>query len=90
MLFGGGLIEWRGLGAELHVDGFALDLVGPFEIRAMTMGSIPLAGAVGVTALHHSFQDGPLQEIPQLVEFLPSLAEARVWVAGEDRSSSFA
>ena len=35
MLFDGGLIERRGLRVELHVDGFALDLVGPFEVRAM-------------------------------------------------------
>ena len=84
------MIERRGLGADLHVDGFSLDLVGPFEIRAMTMGSIPMAGAVGMAALHHALQDGPLQEIPQLVESLAGMAEAWVGVAEEDRSSSFA
>ena len=90
MLFGGGLIERRGLRAELHVDGFALDLVGPFEVRAMTLGRIPVAGAGGLATLHHSLQDGALEEIPQLVEFLTSLAEAWVGGAGEGRSDCFA
>ena len=84
------MIERRGLGAELDVDGLSLDLVGPFEIRAMTMGSIPMAGAIGMAALHHALQNGPLQEIPQLVEFLASLAEAWIGVAGEERRNSFA
>src|SRR4029077_11968365 len=79
-----------GLRAEFHVDGFALDLVGPFEVRAMTLRRIPVAGAVGLAALHHSLQDGALQEIPQLVEFLTSLAEAWVGGAGKDRSGCFA
>src|ERR1035437_1679376 len=90
VLFGGGLIERRGLGAELDVDGLSLELVGPFEIGAMTARSIPLASAVGMAALHHALQDGPLQEVLQLVEFLASLAEAWVGVAGEERSNSFA
>ena len=90
MLFGRGLIERRGLLAELHVDGFAVDLVGPFKIRAMTLGGIPVAGAVGLAALHHSLQDGPLQEIPQLVELLTGLAEAWVGGAEEGRARCFA
>ena len=90
VLFDGGLIERRGLRAELHVDGFALDLVSPFEVRAMTLGRIPVASAVGLAALHHSLQDGPFQEISQLVEFLTSLAEAWVGGAGEGRSGCFA
>ena len=56
----------------------------------MTLGGIPVAGAVGVAALHQSLQDGPLQEIPQLVEFLTSLAEAWVGGAGEGRWGCFA
>jgi hypothetical protein len=42
VLFGGGLIERGGLRAELHVDSFALDLVGPFEVRVVTLGGIPV------------------------------------------------
>ena len=49
-----------------------------------------MAGALGLAALHHSLQDGPLQEIVQLVEFLPGLAEAWVGVAGEGRAGCFA
>jgi len=45
VLFGGGLIERRRLLAEFQVDRLAFDLVGPFEVRAMTLGSISVAGA---------------------------------------------
>jgi hypothetical protein len=38
ILFRGGQIQWGGLRAELHVDGLTVDLVGPFEVRAMTLG----------------------------------------------------
>ena len=47
MLFGGGLIERRGLRTELDVDGFALDLVGPFEVRAMTLGGVGIIDFTG-------------------------------------------
>src|ERR1039458_9212581 len=76
VLFGGGLIERGGLRAELHVDRLALDFVGPFEVRAVTPGRIAVAGALRLAVLHHALQDGPLQEIVQLLEFLPDLMEA--------------
>ena len=62
--------------AELNIDGLAIGLVGPFEVWAVASGGIAVAGALRLAALHHSLQDGPLQEIVQLVEFLPGLAEA--------------
>jgi hypothetical protein len=49
-----------------------------------------MAGAVGVAALHHAFQDGAFEEIVQLKEFLASLAEAGVRGIGERRSSKLA
>ena len=90
VLPGGGLVERRGLRAELHVDRLAVDLIGPFEVRAVTQGGVPVAGAVRVAALHHPFQDGAFQEIPQLVEFPASLAEARIGGGGEGRSRCLA
>lgn len=83
VLFGGVLVEGSGLWAKLHVDSFAFDLVSPFEVGAMPLGGIPVTGAVGLAAFHHALQDGPLEEIPQLLELLTSLAEARVGGAGE-------
>jgi hypothetical protein len=44
----------------------------------MTLGGIPVTGAVGLAAFHHALEHGPLQEIPELLELLASLAEARV------------
>jgi hypothetical protein len=41
-----------------------------------------------LAALHHSLQDGPLQEIVQLVEFLPGLAEALVGGAKKGRAGA--
>jgi hypothetical protein len=82
VLFGGGLVEGRGLRAELHVDGLAVDLVGPFEIRAMPFGGIAVAGALRPSALHHALQDGSLQKAVELLEFfLQGLAEALCWWA---------
>src|ERR1035438_9785134 len=75
VLSGGGLIERRCLGAEFDVDGLACSLIGPFEVRAVARGRIAVAGALWPAALHHPLQDGPLQKIVQLVEFLPGLLE---------------
>jgi len=90
VLFRGGQIERGGLRAEPQVDSLAVDFVGPFEVRAMALGGIAMAGAVGLAALHHSLQYGPLEKIPQLVKFLTSLSEARVGGAGEGRGRCFA
>jgi hypothetical protein len=46
VLFGGGFVEGSGMRAELHIDGLAFDLIGPFEIRAMTFGGVSAAGAL--------------------------------------------
>lgn len=89
VLFGSGLVERRSLRAELHVDRLAVDLVGPFEVRPMPPGSVLVADAVDMAALHHAFRDGPFQEIFELEEFLASLAEAGVGGAGKGRSSCF-
>jgi hypothetical protein len=45
VLFGGVLVEGSGLRAKLDVDGFAFDLVSPFEVGAVTLGGIPVTGA---------------------------------------------
>ena len=86
VLFGGVQVEGSGLWTQLHIDGFALDLVSPFEVGAMTLGGIPVTGAVGMAAFHHALQDGSLEEIPQLLEFPTSLAEARIRGAEEGGS----
>ncbi len=72
------MIERRCLGAEFDVDGLARDFIGPLEIRAVPLRRITVAGARWFAALHHSLQDGALQEIVQLVEFLSGLEEALV------------
>ena len=89
VLFGSSLVERRSLRTELHVERLAVYLIGPFEVRPMPPGSVPVAGAVGMAALHHAFRDGPFQEILELEEFLASLAEAWVGGAGEGRSRCF-
>ena len=52
----------------------------------MTLGGIPVTDAVRLAAFHHALQDGPLEEIPQLLELLASLAEARIGGVGEGAS----
>jgi len=90
MLFGGGLIERGGLRAEFHVDCLAPDLLGPFEVRAVPLGRIAVAGALRLATLHHALQDGPLQEIVQLLEILPDLAEAGLQGGVEGWAGCFA
>ena len=76
--------------AELNVDRLAFDFVGPFEVGAMTPSGILVAGTVRLAALHHALGDGPLQEILQVVEFLPGLAEALGRDAEEGWAGCFA
>ena len=76
MLPGSGLIDGRSLGAEFDVDGLARSLIGPFEVRSVALRRIAVAGALRLAALHHPLQDGALQEIVELEEFLPGQAEA--------------
>ena len=81
VLLGGRVVEGRGLGAEFHVDGFTGNLIGPFEVGAVTLGRVAVASTLGPAAFHHSLQNRPFQEIFDLVEFLPGLAETLVSVA---------
>jgi len=76
LLFGGGFIKRRRFRGELNVDGLAVDLVRPFEVRAVAFGRIVVAGALRSAALHHPLQDGSFQEVLELEEFPPGLAEA--------------
>src|SRR5260370_36751407 len=48
--FGGGLIERGGLRGDLQGDSLAVDFVGPFAVRAMALGGVAMAVAVGVAA----------------------------------------
>jgi hypothetical protein len=41
----------------------------------VTLSGIAVAGTLRLAALHHSFRDGPLEEIIQLAEFFPGLEE---------------
>ena len=90
MLFGGSLIERGCLAAELNIDRLAVDLVSPFEVRTMTLRGIAMAGAGWLAAFHHALGDGTFQEIFQLVEFLPRLAEALIRGAEEEWAGCFA
>src|ERR1017187_2199266 len=90
VLFGGGLIERGGLRAGLDGDRLAVELVGPLEVGAVTLGRVAVAGAPRLAALHHPLQDGPLQKEVQLAEFLPDLAEALGRGAGKGRAGCFA
>lgn len=49
------------------------------------MGGVAVAGTLRLATHHHSFQDGPLQEIVKLLEFLACLAEALGGVAKAGR-----
>jgi hypothetical protein len=49
------------------------------------LGGVAVASTLGPAAFHHSLQNRSLQEIFDLVEFLPGLAETLVGVA-EGRS----
>jgi hypothetical protein len=75
-LLRGRLVDPAGLRAELHIYGFALDLVGPLPVRAMALRGGPMARATGLPALHSPFQDGSLTEAAQLLELLAELAKA--------------
>ena len=87
MLLCGCLIEQRSLRGEFHVDGLAVGFVGLFEVWAVTFGGIAVAGALRLAALHHPLQDGSLEKIIQMLEFLLRLAES-LGRDGEGRQSS--
>ena len=65
----------------LPFDGFAFGLIGPLEVGAVTLGGVAVASTMGPAAFHHSLQNRPFQEIFELVEFLPGVAETLVSVA---------
>jgi hypothetical protein len=73
---GGGLVQGCGFRAELYVDRLAVDLIGPFEVGAVTFRRIAMAGAPGLAALHHPFGDGALQKVIQLQKLPLELLEA--------------
>lgn len=76
LLLCGGFIERRRFGGELHVDGRAVGLISPFEVRAVAFGWIVVAGALRPAALHRPLQDGAFQKVLKLEKFPPGLAEA--------------
>jgi len=78
MLLGCRLVERRCFGAELHVDGFAGNLIGPLEVGAVTLRRISVASTLGTATFHHSLQNRSLQEVLELMQVLASLAETRI------------
>ena len=55
--------------SELHIDGFALGLIGPLEIRAVAFGRILATSALGLAALHHALEKRPFAEVVQFLKF---------------------
>lgn len=57
-LLGGGPIYGRCFQSELHIDRFALGLIGPLGVRSMAVSRVVAPGAVGLAAPHHPFEHG--------------------------------
>ena len=59
-------------GSEFHIDGFAIGLIRPLEVRSVAFGRVLAASALGFAAFHHALEKRPFAEVPQLVE-IPAL-----------------
>ena len=53
---------------EFDIDRFAVRFVGKFEVRAVALGGVGGAGALGFAALHHSLQNRTFAEIFDLLQ----------------------
>ena len=57
------------LAREFHIDGFALGLIRPLEVRTVAFGWILAASALGFAALHHALEKGSYAEVVQFLKF---------------------
>ena len=57
------------IASEFHIDGFALGLIGPLEVRPVAFGRVVTASALGLATLHHALEKRPFAEVLQLLKF---------------------
>ena len=55
-------------GSEFHIDGFAIGLIRPLEVRSVAFGRVLAASALGFAAFHHPLQNCTFAEILDLLE----------------------
>jgi hypothetical protein len=56
-------------GSEFHIDGFALGLIRPLEVRSVAFVRILATSALGFAAFHHPLEKRPFAEVLQLLKF---------------------
>jgi hypothetical protein len=61
-----------------------VDFVGALEVGSVTVGGIPVTGALLVATLHHSFEYGSLTEVVELHDLLFEGFEALRIPSNED------
>ena len=57
------------IASEFHIDGFALGLIRPLEVRSVAFGWILAASAVGFAALHHALEKRSFAEVVHFLKF---------------------
>lgn len=57
------------IAGEFHMDGFALGLIRPLEVRPVPFRWILAASALGLATLHHALEKRPFAEVLQVLEF---------------------
>ena len=57
------------IASEFHIDGFALGLIRPLEVRPVAFGRVVTASALGLATLHHALEKRPFAEVLQLLKF---------------------
>ena len=70
MLLRGSSIQRCHFRVELEIDRLVVDFVGALEVGSVTVGGIPVTGALLVATLHHSFEYGSLTEVVELHDLL--------------------
>ena len=70
ILVSGGAKNGHYVASEFHIDGFALGLIRPLEVRSVAFGRVLAASALGLATLHHALEQRPFAEVLQLLKFL--------------------
>ena len=69
ILVRGGAKQGHHLASEFYIDGFAVGLIRPLEVRSVAFGRILAASALGLAALHHPLEKRPFAEVLQFLKF---------------------
>ena len=58
------------IASEFHIDGFALGLIRPLEVRPVAFGRVVTASALDLATLHHALEKRAFAEVLQLLKLL--------------------